>query len=413
MNDLLAIPKMTDFNISRRKFISNGSIVLSGMALTGLPEIAFGRFDQEVKIGLIGCGQRGGGVASIIKTLPGMDLIAYCDIVDANLKAMPQYSKTANPKFYKNYQELLRNKDIDAVYIATPLNLHYQMVVDALDAGKHIYVEKTMTYDIPQALDLVNRMKGKDLVLQVGHQYRYYSMYHKIKQIIDDNWLGTVTHMESQYNRNSDWRRPVSDPKMERQINWRMYREYSGGVMAELAAHQIDIVNWMLGSHPLKVVGLGGIDFWKDGRETDDNVRTIYEYNNGVKSSITSILGNQYNSYSIRVLGSKATLEIKRDSAVIYPEPVSKILGTVDGVTGATIEAIKPGQGVPVVFSSQDNKNLDPTAYAFISFADCIRTGKKPGSSVFTGRDTAIAVHMGNAAADTGNMQIWKPEYSV
>lgn len=404
---------MTHFNISRRKFIANGSIILSGLAAAGVPEFAFGRYDQEVRIGLIGCGQRGTGVVSIIKTLPGMDLIAYCDLVDANLKPMKQYSKTTAPRFYKNYQELLRNKDIDAVYIATPLHLHYQMVVDALDAGKHVYVEKTMTYDIDQALDLVKRMKGSNLVLQVGHQYRYYAMYHKVKQIIDDNWLGTVTHIESQYNRNADWRRPVADPKLEEQINWRMYRKYSGGVMAELAAHQIDIVNWMLGSHPLKVVGLGGIDFWKDGRETNDNVRAIYEYKNGVKSSVTSILSNQYNSYSMRILGSKATLEIKRDSALLYPEPVTKVLGTVDGVTGATIEAVKPGQGVPLVYQNPDNKKLDPTAYAFLSFVDCIKNGKKPGSDVLTGRDAAIAVHMGNAAADTGNMQLWKPEYSV
>nr|WP_121273232.1 Gfo/Idh/MocA family oxidoreductase [Pedobacter schmidteae] len=404
---------MTHFNISRRKFITHGSVALSGLALAGIPEFAFGRADQEVRIGLVGCGQRGAGVASIIKTLPGMDLIAYCDIVEASLKSMKQHSKTANPKFYKNYHELLRNKDIDAVYIATPLNLHYQMVVDALDAGKHVYVEKTMTYDIPQAMDLVARMKKSNLVLQVGHQYRYYALYHKIKQMVDDNWLGTVTHIESQYNRNSDWRRPVADPKLERQINWRMYREYSGGVMAELAAHQIDIANWILGGHPLKVVGLGGIDFWKDGRETNDNVRAIYEYKNGVKSSVTSILSNQHNSYAIRILGSKATLEIRRDSALIYPEPVTKVLGTVDGVTGATVEAVKPGQGLKVDFQSPDGKNMDPTAYAFLSFADCIKNSKTPGSNVLTGRDVAIAVHMGNTAADTGNLQLWKPEYSV
>lgn len=404
---------MTHFNISRRKFINHGSIVLSALAMAGLPELAFGRNDENIRIGLIGCGQRGGGVAGIIKTLPGMDIVAYCDIVDASLKTMKQHSKTANPKFYKNYREMLTNKDIDAVYIATPLNLHYQMAIDALDAGKHVYVEKTMTYDIPQALALVDKVKQSNLVFQVGHQYRYYAMYHKIKQIIDDNWLGTVTHLESQYNRNSDWRRPVTDPGMERQINWRMYREYSGGVMAELAAHQIDIVNWMLGSHPLKVVGLGGIDYWKDGRETNDNVRTIYEYKNGVKSSVTSILSNQHNSYAMRILGSKATLEIRRDSAVIYPEPVSKVLGVVDGVTGATIEALKPGKGSPVIFQSPDSKNMDPTAYAFLSFADCIKNNKKPASNVFTGRDVAIAVHMGNAAADSGNQQLWRPEYSV
>jgi len=404
---------MDQFDTSRRKFLSGSAIALAGLAVTGMPSLAFAASDQVVRLGLVGCGQRGTGVASIIKTLPGMDLIAFCDIVDANLQPMKQYSHTSNPKFYKNYQEMLRNKEIDAIYIATPLYLHYQMVVDALDAGKHVYVEKTMTYDIPQALDLVKRVKSKKLVLQVGHQYRYYALYHKIKQVIDDNWLGTITHVESQYNRNSDWRRPVEDKNLERQINWRMYREYSGGVMAELAAHQIDITNWMLDSHPLKVVGLGGIDFWKDGRETNDNVRAIYEYKNGIKSSVTSILSNQFNSYSIRILGSKATLEVKRNSALIYPEPTKIVRGTVDGVTGATIESLKNGEGMPLVYESQGKKNLDPTAYSFMSFADCIRNGSKPGSSVFTGRDTAIAVHMGNLAADSGQMQLWKPEYSV
>jgi predicted dehydrogenase len=158
---------------------------------------------------------------------------------------------------------------------------------------------------------------------------------------------------------------------------------------------------------------LGGIDFWKDGRETNDNVRAIYEYKNGIKSSVTSILSNQFNSYSIRILGSKGTLEVKRNTALIYPEPTNKILGTVDGVTGATVESLKPGQSIPLIYESPDKKDLDPTAYSFMSFADCIKNGKKPGSNVFTGRDTAIAVHMGNAAADTGLMQLWKPEYSV
>jgi predicted dehydrogenase len=107
---------------------------------------------------------------------------------------------------------------------------------------------------------------------------------------------------------------------MERAINWRMYKEYCGGVLSELSAHEIDIVNWMQDSHPLKVAGFGGIDYWKDGRETFDNIRLVYEYPGGVKASVTSILSNEYKGYSIRILGSKGTIEILRDQAYIYPE---------------------------------------------------------------------------------------------
>ena len=169
----------------------------------------------------------------------------------------------------------------------------------------------------------------------------------------------------------------------------------------------------MLDSHPLKVMGFGGVDYWKDGRETFDNVRTIYEYQSGIKSSVTSILSNEHNGYSMRILGSKGTIEIQREKAFFFPEAKNKTLGTVDGVSGATIDAIKKGEGVEIQYTNPDGKKLDPTAYAMLDFAQCIRTGKKPGSNVETGRDVAIAVHLGNQAIEKESVQFWKSEYSL
>ena len=399
--------------ISRRSFLSTGVLAASGVTLLGLPGFARSFADSaKVKVGLIGTGQRGTGIATILKELRDIDLVACCDIDPGNLKKGLALA-APKAKGYADYRKMLESKDLEAVIIATPLYLHYQMAVDALDAGKHIYIEKTMTYDIPQALALVSKVKNSNKVFQVGHQYRYYGMYHRIKEILAQDWLGTITHFESQYNRNSDWRRPVADPKMERHVNWRMYKEYSGGVLAELSAHQIDIVNWMTDSHPVKVVGLGGVDYWKDGRETYDNVRAIYEYKNGIKSAVTSILTNEYNGYMMRILGKKGTIEIHREKAFFYPEAQSKQLGTVDGVTGATVEALKKGEGIPIKYTNRDDLNRDPTAYALMDFAECIRTGKKPASNVETGRDVAIAVHMGNQTVESGEMVTWKPEYSV
>lgn len=365
--------------------------------------------EAPLRVGLIGCGSRGGGIAAVMKGLPQLELAACCDINEKNLqKGMSSAAKHA--KAYKDYRRLLDDKSIAAVIIATPLHLHYAMAVDAISAGKHVYLEKTMTYDIPQALDLVKRVNASGLTFQVGHQYRYYALYHKVAEVIKKGWLGNVTQFECQYNRNANWRRPVADPSQERQVNWRMYKEYSGGLMAELCAHQIDIVNWLLNSHPEKVTGFGGIDFWKDGRETFDNVRTLYEYPGGVKASVTSLLMNEYKGYSIRVLGSKATIEIQREKAVLYSEAGTKKLGTVDGVTGATVEAWTHGKGVPLVF---EDEGKDPTAYALLGFANSVRKREKPASNVETGRDAAIAVHMGNAAMETGQVQLWKPAYSV
>ncbi|GAB3806602.1 Gfo/Idh/MocA family oxidoreductase [Spirosoma humi] len=400
-------------NTPRRKFITSGLTALAGLSVISQP--GFGaRFkaQDKIRVGIIGTGSRGTGLASLIKQIPGFSLMACCDTIPTNLQngiAWADKKATA----YTDYRKLLDDPSIAAVIIATPLYLHYPMAVAALEAGKHVYLEKSMTYDIPQAMDLVKRVKKSGLIFQIGYQYRYYGLYHRVKEIINQNWLGKITHFECQYNRNSNWRLPVSDPKLERTINWRMYREYCGGPLSELCAHEIDVVNFMLESHPLKVVGLGGINYWKDGRDTYDNIRAVYEYANGVKGSFTSVLSNAYNGYSIRILGDKATVEILRDQAFIYPENTNNAKGTVDGVTGATLALTTQGQGIEVEYLKPGEENREPTMAALLDFLTCIQTNKKPVSNVETGRDGSIAIHMGNAAADTESVQVWKPEYSI
>jgi predicted dehydrogenase len=93
---------------------------------------------------------------------------------------------------------------------------------------------------------------------------------------IREGEIGRVMHVYGYWHRNTNWRRPVPDPKFERLINWRMYKEYSGGLAAELGSHQIDVANWVFGALPETVIGSGGIDYWKDGREVDDNIQVVY-----------------------------------------------------------------------------------------------------------------------------------------
>ncbi|MFA4868709.1 MAG: Gfo/Idh/MocA family oxidoreductase [Pedobacter sp.] len=400
--------------LSRRQFITKNAIALSGFALTyaGFPALANGNFKTDViRVGLIGTGSRGTGLIKTIRNLPQMQVLACCDPIPEHLKNGLKYAATG-AKAYTDYRKLLEDKNIDAVIIATPLYLHYPMTVDALAAGKHIYLEKSMTYDIPQAIDLEKRVRKSDLVFQVGYQYRYFGLYHRVKEVIEQNWLGKITHFECQYNRNSNWRFPVNDPKMERAINWRMYKEYCGGPLSELCAHAIDAVHYLTDSHPLKVMAMGGINYWKDGRDTYDNIRAVYEYPNDIKVSVTSVLSNAYNGYGIRILGDKATMEIQRDKAFIYPESLNNKRGTVDGVTGATIAVTTQGKGNELIFEKPGEKSLEPTVYALKDFINCILTKSKPISNAATAKDSSIAIHMGNTAAETETIQIWKPEYS-
>ncbi len=399
--------------ISRRKFVSTGAITFSGLAAFGFPSFEKPyRGNDVLRVGIIGTGSRGSGLASLIKDMPGFSLTACCDLIPEHLQQGMSYA-AKNAKAYNDHRKLLDDKDIDAVVIATPLFTHHPLALDALNAGKHVYLEKSMTYQIGQALDLVKKVNSTNLVFQVGYQYRYYAMYHKVKEIMKQNWLGKITHFEGQYNRNSNWRVPVNDPKMERVLNWRMYREYCGGPLSELCSHEIDIVNFLLDAHPLKVTAMGGINYWKDGRDTYDNIRTIYEYPDDIKASFTSVLSNAYNGYMIRILGDRGTVEIQREKTFIYAESLENTRGIVDGVTGATKEAITQGKPVEIVYEKPGEKLLEPTNYSLQEFANCIREKRKPVSNVETGKDASIAILLGNKSADTESYQYWKPEYNI
>lgn len=398
---------------SRRNFIRQGSAVLAGTALLPLFSKAQLYKGDLIRVGIIGAGSRGTGIAALMQKIPGLQVVACCDVLPQNLA---NCIKTAAPgaKAYPDHRKLLEDKSIDAIVVATPLFLHAPMAIDALNAGKHVYLEKAMAFSIDEVLQLTRKVReNPKLVFQLGYQYRYYGLYKKIKEIIQKNWLGKITHIESQYNRNSDWRNPVTDPSQERIINWRMYKEYCGGPLSELCSHQIDMIHYLLDAHPLSAVGMGGNNYWKDGRTTFDHVRAIYEYPGGIKSSVNSTLSNAFNGYNIKIYGDRATVEIQREEAFIYAESTNNERGIVDGVTGATVSVTTQGAAQKINFLNPGEKLLEPTTYALTDFRDCILENRKAVSGVDNGITSAIAIIMGNKAAETGDRQRWLDNYSI
>ncbi len=222
--------------------------------------------------------------------------------------------------------------------------------------------------------------------------------------MIRDGKIGKITTIECQWNRNANWRRPVPSPEHERAINWRMYKEYSGGLLAELCSHQLDLTNWVLDAVPLKVMGDGGIDYWKDGRETYDNIHMIYTYPNGVRAKFTCLTSNAKDDYLIKILGDKGTITIDYTKAWFYPENTGQKrgLGEVDGVSGATIQW-EQNKGIPIGV-----EHLDPSKQAILDFRDSVMNNKIPESNVFSGGKAAICVQMGLDALYKKEVIQWK-----
>ncbi|WNH13539.1 Gfo/Idh/MocA family protein [Thalassobellus suaedae] len=392
--------------MKRREFIAKGGIVTAGIITTtstlGAVSKNFSR-NSTINIGVIGTGDRGGGLIPILNEIEGVHVSAVCDVLPFRLE---NGISKANHKVnaYSDYQKLLDNKDIDAVLIATPFSTHSAIAMDALDTGKHVYCEKTMAKGLIEIDDLIKKVSSSKRIFQTGHQYHSSKLYNHVVSLLKSGEIGQINSFECQWNRNGNWRRPVSDPSLERAINWRMYKEFSGGLVAELCSHQIDFVKWVLDENPKKIMGTGGIDFWKDGRETFDNIHLLFEYPSGVKAKFTCLTNNSLGDYQIKVFGSKGTIVLDYTQAWIYREKgYTKELGEVDGVSGATVTNYLQDKGYPIEVS-----HLDPSKQALVDFRDSILDNKQPISNVYTGAETAKAVQLSLDAMYNEDIRYWE-----
>lgn len=391
--------------MKRRSFITKTGLatlgVASGSHLYAKPFSIIGA-NSSINIGVIGSGDRGGGLSSIINTIDGVKVVGLCDILPFRLeKGLEKVD--SNPKGYADYRKLLDNKDIDAVIVATPFNTHSKIAIDALEAGKHVYCEKTMAKGYEGIRALVEKAQNSSHIFQTGHQYHSSRLYTHVVDLIKNGKVGNITAFECQWNRHGNWRRPVPDPKFERAINWRMYREFSGGLVAELCSHQIDFANWVLEETPEKVTGFGGVNYWKDGRETYDNIHLVYSYASGVKATFTCLTSNAKDGYQIKVIGDRGTIIIDTKHAWFYPEGKRKnrVIKEVDGVSGATAQwDAEKGMRINI-------EHLDPSKQALLDFKTAILDNSRPISNVITGAKTSICVQMGLDAMYNNKIVAW------
>ncbi|MEC7776165.1 MAG: Gfo/Idh/MocA family oxidoreductase [Planctomycetota bacterium] len=259
---------------------------------------------EKVRTGHIGIGNRGGSLLRTALQVPGSMPIAVCDKQASKIKDFKKSiqdvvgrrdGKTADEvpvQTSDDYRRILDNKDVEAVFIATPHYLHGPMAIDAVEAGKHVYCEKAMAFTIGENQDIVDLVEGgaktpegKDIVFQVGHQRHYSPLYQKAADMIHGDRIGEVATIRAQWNQNDKISRPAPSLELERIINWRLYSEYSGGLTTEFATHQIDVANWFFGEGdhvgvaPHSVRGYGGVDwYYQDARDTHDNVHLIFTY---------------------------------------------------------------------------------------------------------------------------------------
>ena len=356
---------------------------------------------EILRLGFIGTGSQGRKHIKLASGLPGFELRTLCDILPFQLDEAMGLVGPAT-KSATDYRSLLDDPEIDAVVIATPFHFHAKPMLDALDAGKHVYCEKTLVKGHDQIAQVSKAVANTDRIIQTGYQHRYSDHLQHVAGLIHSGKIGEISAVHCKWNRNGDWRRPVPSPEYERAVNWRMYREYSGGLAAELSSHQMDIIGWVMDSPPKQIMGTGGINYWKDGRETRDNIHLIVNHENGVAVTYTCMTTNAYEGFRMTFLGTKGTIVTSLDEAWVTTHAQNDLdSDDFDAVTGATM-ALGGTSGRRIKLTE-----FNPTRNAIAAFRKSVITNSKPAASVENGLATARTVQLSLDAMDKGSIETY------
>jgi predicted dehydrogenase len=327
--------------IDRRSFLRSTAVTGAGLAISplvfGQTTAAAGSGADDINVALLGAGAQGQNLMNACLKIPGIRFKAVCDIwTNYNLlRASRNLELQKHPNNrYQDYQEMLdKEKDLDAVIIATPDFWHSRQTIACLEAGWHVYCEKTMSNTIEGAKAMVKAAQKTGKLLQIGHQRRSNPLYiHSYEKIIKEaNLISQITSVCGQWHssRVATEFRP-SQPNyvidqatlkkyeydsMEQFLNWQWFKGKGGGPVVNLGTHQIDIFNWFLDTNPTSIMASGGNNYWKD-RQWYDNVDVIYEYQTKygtIRALYNTLSTNNSQKYFEQFMGTDGTLVISEN----------------------------------------------------------------------------------------------------
>ena len=352
-----------------------------------------------VRVGFIGVG--GQGRVLLEQTDPAYaDVLALADINPLSLGKADDVlqKKGLHPaRHYAEWKDMLEKENLEAVIMAPPLWMHADIASGCMEAGKHVLCEKMMAWDDAGCERMRETARKTGKILEIGYQRNYNPIYQAAHEgIVKAGQLGDLYHSRIVWHRNGTWRRkgepPSPDydpsrwgyPDYDHLINWRLYWKYSRGLHAELASHQVNIVNWFFGAEPEAVLSSGGVyRFREGGREVPDHVYSVFEYPHGRTAVFTSIESNAYDHYYEAFYGTKATLILRGETeAYLFDEGGGERPTTVDVTPKGSGPALDASEsGAPEKIERVAAYRLEVSG-----FCASIRTGK----ALLCGPDRAI-----------------------
>ena len=370
-------------NVSRRRFLKTSGLAASTPLLAGLPASSVAGIQEAnelLRLGWIGVGGRG---TSLLRrslnsvSVSGLTVGAICDINPEHRDRAIKLCGAMKPSGIHDYRVLLERKDIDVIFIATPIHLHAEHAVAAMQAGKHTYCEKPLGHTARHVKDIYDAVKKAGRKFQVGFQWRYASAFQAFVEAVQGGAVGKVSFVTGA-------RHVGSYPERD----WYVDRTRSGDLIVEQAVHEMNVFCWMLRTHPLRAAGFGGINALQDrppGRTMMDSYGVTYEVPENIRLNYTHCIYTApgFGGLHQTVYGGRhqaCTLEGTRDFYL-----------TKDGKR-TQVELPEP---------------RDATEQAIQHFARSIREDKEPLANVDAGRLATLMSILGRTAIHERRVVEW------
>ena len=359
--------------------------------------------NERIRVGGIGTGGRCRYLLSLLPKAGGAELVAVCDAYEPR-RAEAREKLAPGAREYVDYRELLDRKDIDAVFIGSPDHWHVPMAIDAVRAGKDVYVEKPVSHTIEEGARLIAAVEESRRVVQVGYQQRSWDIFVLGNEIVRSGRLGQITMVLSSwyqdYLRNFGKLSPVDTSKLEwkrflgsapdqpfdqrRFLQWRWYWDFGGGALTDLHSHWCDVIHWyMQSAHPESAQAMGG-KYAMKAWDSPDTINAAWQYP-GFTVVYNGTLVGHLEGGTLIFRGSQAELRITRDGLAVYPEGV--------------VAAEKTNFPDPVITARSTG---DGTVDHVRNFLDCVRSRKTSNADVQSAVTAANAAHLGNLALRKG-----------
>jgi predicted dehydrogenase len=385
--------------LNRRSFI-----IASG--LTALASTRVLGANDTIRLGVIGAGGRMRNLLDAAENLGRYQIVAVSDVYAPHRDAVKERSH-GMAATYLDYREVL-TQDIDAVLIASPDHWHVRMAVDALAAGKDIYLEKPVTHTLEEGAALTRAVRSSKQILQCGMQQRSWTHFRDAVDLIQAGSLGRVPQVRTYWwqNYRRDWEPKAIDAQAldwklwlgsasdqvfseEKYNHWRWFWSFGGGAMTDLFTHWIDVVHWAMKSDQPREAQVLADKYVFDEWECPDTIQAAFRYP-GFDVVYEGMMNSSIDDGGLEFRGTEATLKITRRGFSVYREGAQK-------------------EENPVL---TEHSYRDGTIAHMENFFQSVKTRKEPNAPVEAGVAAARAGHIGNLAYHRGGQTVWPPKTS-